>query len=49
MTAAKKASDKHNPLLERELSRKERALAEAAARMILRNNAEANWGLGDSP
>jgi len=49
MTAAEKASTKHNPLLERELTRRGQALAEAAALMIVRNNAEANWGLGDSP
>jgi uncharacterized protein YukE len=30
--------------LERELARKEKALAEAAARMILRKKAEAIWG-----
>ena len=33
--------------LERELARKEKALAEAAALMILRKKAEAIWGQGD--
>jgi transposase-like protein len=35
------------PQLERELARKEKALAEAAALMILRKKAEAIWGRGD--
>ena len=33
--------------LERDLARKEKALAEAAALMILRKKAEAIWGRGD--
>ncbi|WP_299842803.1 hypothetical protein [uncultured Jannaschia sp.] len=34
--------------LEREIARKEKALAEAAALMILRKKAEAIWGFGVS-
>ncbi len=47
MSAAEKASTKRIQLLERELARKEKALAEAAALMILRKKAEAIWGLGE--
>ena len=47
MSAAERASAKRIQLLERELLRKEKALAEAAALMILRKKAEAIWGLGE--
>ena len=47
MTAAERASAKRIELLEREILRKDRALAEAAALMILREKAEAIWGLGE--
>ena len=47
MTAAERASAKRIELLEREILRKDRALAEAAALMILRKKAEAIWGLGE--
>jgi len=47
VTAAERNSAKRIQLLERELARKEKALAEAAALMILRKNAEAIWGLGE--
>ncbi len=46
-SAAEKASAKRIDLLARELAKKEKALAEAAALMILRNKAEANSGLGE--
>ena len=47
MSAAECASAKRIQLLERELLRKEKALAEAAALMILRKKAEAIWGLDE--
>ena len=47
ISAAERASAKRIQLLERELLRKEKALAEAAALMILRKKAEAIWGLGE--
>ena len=47
LSAAERASAKRIQLLERELLRKEKALAEAAALMILRKKAEAIWGLGE--
>ena len=47
MSAAERASAKRIQLLEREILRKDRALAEAAALMILRKKAEAIWGLGE--
>jgi hypothetical protein len=47
MSAAERASAKRIQLLERELLRKDRALAEAAALIILRKKAEAIWGLGE--
>ena len=47
MSAAERTNAKRIQLLERELLRKEKALAEAAALMILRKKAEAIWGLGE--
>ena len=47
VTAAERNNAKRIQLLERELARKEKALAEAAALMILRKKAEAIWGLGE--
>ena len=47
MSSAERASAKRIQLLEREILRKDRALAEAAALMILRKKAEAIWGLGE--
>jgi transposase-like protein len=47
VTAAERNNVKRIQLLERELARKEKALAEAAALMILRKKAEAIWGLGE--
>ena len=46
ISAAERASAKRIQLLERELLRKERSLAEAAAWMILRKKTEAICGLG---
>ncbi|SFQ04717.1 hypothetical protein SAMN04488047_1291, partial [Tranquillimonas alkanivorans] len=47
--AARETKDdkKRIKALERELARKEKALAEAAALMILRKKAEAIWGRED--
>jgi len=42
-----KDANKRIQQLERELARKQKALAEAAALMILRKKAEAIWGRGD--
>ncbi len=47
MSATERAGAKVIQLVERELLRKEKALAEAAALMILRKKAEAIWGLGE--
>ena len=47
MTAAERANAKRIQLLEREIARKEKEIAEAAALMILRKKAEAIWGLGE--
>ncbi len=47
VTAAERNSAKRIQLLERELARKEKALAKAAALIILRKKAEAIWGLGE--
>lgn len=47
LTAAERNSAKRIQLLERELARKEKALAEAAALILLRKKAEAIWGLGE--
>lgn len=43
------AEKKRNKELERELSRKEKALAETAALLILRKKAAAIWGEGEEP
>jgi hypothetical protein len=47
MSAAERANAKRIQLLEREIARKEKEIAEAAALMILRKKAEAIWGLGE--
>jgi transposase-like protein len=47
ITREMKDDKKRIQKLERELARKEKALAEAAALMILRKKAEAIWGRGD--
>ena len=47
ITRETKDDKKRIQKLERELARKEKALAEAAALMILRKKAEAIWGRGD--
>ena len=47
MSAAERANAKRIQLLEREIARKEKQIAEAAALMILRKKAEAIWGLGE--
>ena len=47
ITRETKGDRKRIQTLERELARKEKALAEAAALMILRKKAEAIWGQGD--
>lgn len=39
-----KKSEKENKKLAQELNRKEKALAEAAALLVLRKNADAIWG-----
>jgi len=44
MSRATRDEKKRNKVLERELARKEKALAEAAALLILRKKAEAIWG-----
>jgi transposase-like protein len=49
VTDTERNSAKRIQLLEGELARKEKALAEAAALMILRKKAEAIWGLGEEP
>jgi hypothetical protein len=51
MTTTEKASAKHNPLLERDRTRRGQALAEAAALRIRRNNAESNgdWAIRLDP
>ena len=46
ITRETKDDKKRIQQLERELARKEKALAEAAALMILRKKAEAIWGRG---
>ena len=45
LNAALKESEKERRKLEKELQRKEKALAEAAAIMMLRKKAEAIWGV----
>ena len=47
VTDTERNNAKRLQLLEGELTRKEKALAEAAALMILRKKAEAIWGLGE--
>lgn len=47
ITRETKDDKKRIQQLERDLARKEKALAEAAALMILRKKAEAIWGQGD--
>ena len=44
MNRATRDEKKRNKMLERELARKEKALAEAAALLILRKKADAIWG-----
>lgn len=44
LSRARRDEKKRNKVLERELARKEKALAEAAALLILRKKADAIWG-----
>ena len=44
LNAALKESEKEKRRLEKELQRKEKALAEAAALLVLRKKLEAIWG-----
>jgi transposase-like protein len=47
LSHAVRGERKRNKVLERELARKERALAEAAALLVLRKKAQAIWGEGE--
>ncbi|WP_419614852.1 hypothetical protein [Thiolapillus sp.] len=47
LKSIRKADEKHIKELERELKRKEKALAETAALLVLRKKAQAIWGDGE--